>query len=111
MNRGGKRDGAGRKKKPFALVKKVMAEEILAGIDEKAKWESLVNATTVVSVKGDGEAGSVPVTVPDLRLQFDVMKYLTDRRDGKAPLAVSMDHSGELRAVVERIGVSGPNQN
>jgi hypothetical protein len=47
----------------------VLAEEILAGVDEAAVWRELVSAG-------------------DLRIRLDALKYLTDRRDGKAPQAV-----------------------
>jgi len=68
MPRGGKREGSGRKPKHLmatVVIRKFTAEQILATVDERAKWVALLNC---------GEA----------RVILDAMKYLTDRRDGKA---------------------------
>ena len=84
MSSGGKREGAGRKKTQLSRVtgvghgaglRKIVAEEILADLDEKALWSGLAQHEE-----------------PKVRL--NALKYLTDRRDGKAPQAVSMEVSG-----------------
>jgi len=48
----------------MAPVTSSIATEVLAGIDEKTYWMDLLAAN-------------------DMRLHFDVLKYLTDRRDGR----------------------------
>ena len=83
MPSGGARAGAGRKSKPLTAVRKVMAEEILGAVDEVELWKQLVASD-------------------DLRIRLDSLKYLTDRRDGKAPQAVDMNHSGSLE-VIKRV--------
>lgn len=65
MASGGRRPGAGRKLKALVQVHKVRAVEILASIDEKAVWRSLARSK-------------------DERIRLEAMKYLTDRRDGRA---------------------------
>jgi hypothetical protein len=97
MPRGGKRPGAGRTKTKLSTtgkLKKATAEEILAKVDETAVWADLLNAMTVIPMK-DAPA----LNVPDRRLRFDVMKYLTDRRDGKAPQSVDMNHKGGITLI------------
>lgn len=69
--RGGSRPGAGRKPKAKVLVKKVLAEDILASVDEKALWKSLLRDQ-------------------DSRIKLDALRYLTDRRDGKAAQSMSL---------------------
>jgi hypothetical protein len=73
MSRGGKREGAGRKPGPqLPQVDRGTASRVLAmpadvksgWPGEHARWMELLNAK-------------------DERLRFDVLKYLTDRRDGK----------------------------
>lgn len=76
MAHGGKRPNAGRKAKAKAdlpTVNKTVAAEILAKADEVEAWLELLNA-------------------PDLRLRFDVRKYLTDKRDGKAVQTINHLH-------------------
>jgi hypothetical protein len=69
MTRGGARPGAGRKPKPTVVLRRTMAAEILSAVDEVEVWKGLI------------ERG-------DYRTILEAMKYLTDRRDGKAPQAV-----------------------
>jgi hypothetical protein len=64
-NQGGKRPGAGRPKGAIARVRGNVAERVLESVDEDAIWKDILD---------NG----------DLKLKFDAMKYLTDRRDGKA---------------------------
>lgn len=75
--RGGKRPGAGRKPTTIRGVMKKLpsetAELILATIDANQKWIALANDE-------------------DHRIQFEVMRYLTDRALGKPKQAV--EHSG-----------------
>ncbi len=69
MNHGGARPGAGRKPKPTVVLRRTMAAEILSAVDEIAVWKE-------------------PIESFDHRVRLDALKYLTDRRDGKAPQAV-----------------------
>lgn len=89
MPRGGKRQGAGRKKTSLSRtaksLKRTTAEEILADQDEMALWADLIKAETQLVV-GKGDKQQV-VTVVDKRLRFDALRYLSDKRDGKAPMA------------------------
>lgn len=50
------------------MMKKT-AEEILAQVDETSVWNQLIQSE-------------------DERIKLDALKYLTDRRDGKAPQAL-----------------------
>lgn len=101
MAHGGKRAGSGRKKTELSRVQeerklpKVTAEEILGdeSFDEKNAWLSLLNATIVTSVAVIGTDGEKEqITVPDYRTRLESLKYLTDRRDGKAKQA--LEHTG-----------------
>jgi hypothetical protein len=85
MPRGGARKGAGRKVKPAKpeSVTKQLATEVLAltarpihiadCLCEMCRWWAVL-------------------TAPDARLRFDALKYLTDRRDGKAVQTVNHLH-------------------
>lgn len=75
MGRGGVRPGAGRKPKPLVPLRKAMAEEILSSVDEVGLWAQLLNSD-------------------DPRIRLDCLKYLTDRRDGKAPQTVPSEGPG-----------------
>jgi len=66
MSRDGARRRAGRKPKAMVLMRKALAEQILGTVDEFDLWRELL-------------------TCDDLRIRLDTLKYLTDRRDGKAP--------------------------
>lgn len=85
MPRGGKRQNAGRKRKepkPEAVTKQ-LATEVLAltarpihiaeCLCEMCRWWAVLTAA-------------------DARLRFDALKYLTDRRDGKAVQTVNHLH-------------------
>src|SRR5664279_447519 len=67
--RGGKRGGAGRKPSKVVEARKVIAAsgngQVLATVNENKIWRGLINCR-------------------DPRIKLDAMKYLTDRRDGKA---------------------------
>lgn len=78
MPSGGKRRGAGRPAKPVKIVRKVLAEGILAAIDEKAIWVTLLKSK-------------------DERIRLDTLKYLTDRRDGRAPQGVNFTEETTIR--------------
>lgn len=69
MGRGGARPGAGRKPKPLVPLRKAMAGEILSTVDEVGLWGQLLSCD-------------------DPRIRLDSLRYLTDRRDGKAPQTV-----------------------
>lgn len=92
MAHGGARKGAGRKRSPIRdlqrarkTLKAVSATLILAQIDELAAWKELLSATRTLVV-GEGE----PLDVPDYKTRLEALKYLTDRRDGKAPQAIQV---------------------
>jgi hypothetical protein len=83
---GGKRPGAGRKpstiKGVVAKLPKDTAALILAKINENQSWIELLESD-------------------DLRIRLDALKYLTDRRDGKARQGMDLTHDGTLRVVVD----------
>jgi hypothetical protein len=75
MPRGGRRDGAGRKPKPeVPFVPKAKAESVLARLGQDYEGKKLPT---------EDQIWLGLIACGDLRLRFDVMKYLTDRRDGK----------------------------
>lgn len=97
MPRGGKRPNAGRKKhppKPEAVTKQ-LATEVLAltarpihiadCLCEMCRWWAVLTAA-------------------DARLRFDALKYLTDRRDGKAVQTVNHLHDKpiEMNVTISR---------
>lgn len=73
MNHGGKRSGAGRKPGARAVVTRSKAEAVLATVNEEKIWQRLLRSR-------------------NHRIVLDSLKYLTDRRDGKA--VQSMELSG-----------------
>lgn len=94
MPRGGKRINAGRKPKPSPkqVVRKVIAETILAGIDEAKAWSRLLNSE-------------------DDRISLEALKYLTNRRDGMPPQ--SIEHKGgdggpSINVVIKHVGAAIP---
>lgn len=102
MPRGGKRGGAGRKKVhselPASADKKI-ASQVFASLEDK-DWEKKHKQPDK-----DGKGGclceicrwrSLIVESLDSRLEFDVLKYLTDRRDGKAVQTVNHLHDKPL---------------
>jgi hypothetical protein len=84
MAHGGSRSGAGRKSK--RPLNQELAARILEKAKEEEKWLDLLEA-------------------PDLRIRLDSLKYLTDRRDGKATQKHIVDGnlSIDLAARRERI--------
>lgn len=115
MPRGGKRSGSGRKAVKLSgsgKLKRVDAEEILAAQDdEKESWLALLGATTTVSVaviypdgKEEGQPTRELITVPDNKIRLEARKYLTDKRDGKAPQAVvhKGDEDSPIKIVFKR---------
>jgi predicted DNA-binding ribbon-helix-helix protein len=66
--KGGARPGSGRKPKRISTIAKNLpratAAMILSEINESGEWLRLLRSS-------------------DLKLRFDVLRYLTDRRDGK----------------------------
>jgi hypothetical protein len=89
MSRGGLRLGDGRKPKPMLVVRKARAEEILAGVNEIGLWSGLLLSD-------------------DPRIRLDTLKYLTDRRDGKAPQAVNQQSD---RVIVIQSSIPRPTDN
>ena len=66
MPSGGARLNAGRRPKSLVVVRKVLAEQILGNVDELSLWRGLLSSE-------------------DEKIKLEALKYLTDRRDGKAP--------------------------
>src|SRR5262249_38557272 len=93
---GWKKTGQTRMRKRRAPVQ---AEDVLAdsSFDERKAWLSLLKATT--NSTGVGEDGKrKQVTVPDNRIRLAALKYLTDRRDGKA---ASFVHPGAVNTALQ----------
>ena len=84
MTHGGKRARAGRRPGARALVTRSKAEAILATVNEEAIWQRLLRS-------------------PNARIVLDAMKYLTDRRDGKAVQAVELGANAQLSGLAQRI--------
>lgn len=102
MANGGKRPGAGRKKKVITEARKNFAADILDDETERQKWDELLCATRTFYPSED----SGPVTEPDFRIRLDAMRWLCDQKHGKAPQTV--EHLGEgggaIKVIVEHIG-------
>lgn len=76
MAKGGKRKGAGRPKGAITNVKsRVTAEQILGGIDEQEAWKWALSTARQKK---------------DVKTYADILKYLTDRRDGKPKQAIDL---------------------
>jgi hypothetical protein len=75
MAQGGRRVGAGRPIGAIAKVKKTIATKVLKKAEEQKIWAELLASD-------------------DHRIVLDAMKYLTDRRDGKASQPI--EHSGTI---------------
>lgn len=111
MPRGGKRNGAGR---PFVklsvsdrhTVNKATAEDILASVPEREYWQDLIEAEMQVVV--GKEPNKQVITIVDKRLRMEALKYLTDKRDGKAPQAITAPDGGipTFRVLIEHIGTA-----
>lgn len=76
--RGGARPGSGRKPRIVKAIEKGVAYAILSPEFEKKKWTRLLDSE-------------------DERVVLESLKYLTDRRDGKAPQSVKVD--GEIEVI------------
>jgi hypothetical protein len=83
MARGGRREGAGRKPKMHVpYVPKAKAASVLAKLGTMFEGKKL---------PPEDHIWLALIAAPDLRLRFDVMKYLTDRRDGKPVQPIAGD--------------------
>jgi len=84
---GGRIPGAGRKPGCKTLVKRAEAADILGSIDEMALWQKLLKSKSE-------------------KIVLDAIKYLTDRRDGKAVEAVKLsgDNASPIEILVRHIG-------
>jgi hypothetical protein len=71
----------GRPPKAITDAKRNIAEKVLSSIDEIAEWTKLAKQDE------------------DLKLKFEVMRYLTDRRDGRAAQAI--EHKGEIKLILD----------
>jgi len=96
------------------FLPKATAEQILAGVDESGLWSELLNATivTAVAIVGGEDGAREEITVPDRKIRLEALKYLTDRRDGKAPQGLHLhgDKEKPVHIVVEHIGKSAHGQ-
>ena len=93
MRHGGTRPGAGRKKGIVVqAVARSSAADILARINDDETWLWLVKTARK---KGD------------TRTVLEALKYLTDRRDGKAPQAIKLEPEDKvtfgLGSIAEKI--------
>ena len=86
MKNGGKRAGAGRKPGMVAqAVARSQAAAILEKIDDGEAWTW---------------AYSTARKADDVKSVVEILKYLTDRRDGKAPQAVTLDSKTPVRILL-----------
>ena len=81
--RGGRRPNSGRKPKPLTEKQRQIVERVLSRIDEEAEWSKLAQQDE------------------DLRLKFDVLRYLTDRRDGKAAQRVNIEAQPTVQLIID----------
>jgi hypothetical protein len=110
----------GRPKKLPKLIRKTSAEAVLAAVDEKRMWletltmfEHMKQAFYEKTLSGSGEKVLVAMDpnylIQAMKVRLDALKYLTDRRDGKAPLGKDDDgNTHVLRVLIETVGAS-PN--
>ena len=63
------------------MVRRVMAEQILSAIDEVSVWQELIDC-------------------PDPRIRLDALKYLTDRRYGKASQSMKLETPTVQRIII-----------
>ncbi len=116
---GGARPGAGRHKKPHTVLRKTSAEQVLADVDEKRMWlealtmyEDLKDAFQVKKVGGSEflVAMDPAYLCKAMQIRVDALKYLTDRRDGKAAQGIDLQgKDGQpptIRVLIETVGVS-----
>lgn len=91
MAKGGRRKGAGRPKGSVTNVKsKIMAAVILENIGEELAWAWAIK--TAEKKK-------------DVKTYVDILKYLTDRRDGKPKQAIEgTGEGGKMEMVVTLVG-------
>jgi hypothetical protein len=70
----------GRPPKAVTARKGLQAAEILENVDEVKIWRELLESD-------------------DLRVKADAIKYLTDRRDGKAKQTIEMSEADKLKSL------------
>ena len=93
MPRGGKRAGAGRKGRPkLTFATKLEAKSVLDKLGKDYRGKRLPS---------EDQLWLALLAVPDLRLRFDVLKYLTDRRDGKPIQQIRMGNAEGEKLKVE----------
>lgn len=88
MPRGGYRPGAGRPRVPYAS--QGVASRVLRKAGELARWLGLLDAK-------------------DERLRFEVLRYLTDKRDGKPAQSVIQTDTRESVRVLDLGDLPMPN--
>lgn len=102
----------GRPRKEKRAVRKVIAEAILASVDELAIWQELLTASTPTSVRilnaSEDDPQYETISVPDYQTRFKAISYLTNRRDGMP--AQTTQETGSLKVVVEYIGTAAPHK-
>ena len=83
MGRGGARPGSGRKKKPAVpFSPKTEAASVLAKLGTEHNGQEL---------PPENQLWIDLLTAQDLRIRLDTLKYLTDRRDGKARQGIDLN--------------------
>lgn len=84
MGRGGKRAGAGRKAKPkTSFAPKAQSVEVLGKLGGEHQGKKLPT---------ENDLWLTLLVAQDLRIRLDALRYLTDRRDGRAVQTVNHLH-------------------
>ena len=73
----------GRKPAWLKHLSRNSAYHVLRKHNDQELWSQILTATTFVS----GGRNKPAVEVPDMRLRFEALRYLTDRRDGRPFIA------------------------
>lgn len=98
-NRGGKRQGAGRKRTtPLPKIRRDVAIDVLEALNEQAN---------IAKCTREAQFWFRLLAAEDKRLQYDVIRYLKECVDGKPKQRVdplSFDPNAPLRVLVEHIG-------
>ena len=93
MAKGGYRPGSGRKPGIVAqAVARSQAATILERINDSEAWLwAYRTARKAAEEKGD---------IAAVKAVIEILEYLTDRRDGKAPQAVTLDSKTPVRIIL-----------
>src|SRR6266404_3528832 len=92
MAKGGKREGAGRKKKPtLPFVGKDQSTRVIEYLGKEYRGKKLPT---------EDDLWLTLICGGDPRLRFDVLKYLTDRRYGKATQPIDHGAGGPIKVEI-----------